>query len=161
MGTNIFRFESDLEILLFPTFILLSSCFQSDTVIFFCVCWALHPSTISDVSFASPEYNLHLLPYTSRSSEKKTSKGQDQKAKNIFQYNPISYFKPRVHCKSLFKRRQKKMSGRQIMPWRGPNQNLVPKQKGQTEKRVKEKGSKHQVEDFRKSWCQTLMSLLN
>ena len=161
MGTNIFRFESDLEILLFPNIIiLLSSCFQSDSVIF-CGCWALHPSTISDVSFASPEYNLHLLPYTSRSSEKKTSKGQDQKAKNIFQYNPISYFKPRVHCKSLFKRRQKKMSGRQIMPWRGPNQNLVPKQKGQTEKRVKETGSKHQVEDFRKSWCQTLMSLLN
>ena len=151
-----------LESFYFLLFILLSSCFQSDTVIFFCVCWALHPSTISDVSFASPEYNLHLLPYTSRSSEKKTSKGQDQKAKNIFQYNPISYFKPRVHCKSLFKRRQKKMSGRQIMPWRGPNQNLVPKQKGQTEKRVKEtQGSKHQVEDFRKSWCQTLMSLLN
>ena len=38
MGTNIFRFESDLEILLVPIIIiLLSSCFQSDTVIFLCM----------------------------------------------------------------------------------------------------------------------------
>ena len=37
MGTNIFRFESDLEILLVPIIILLSSCFQSDSVIFLCM----------------------------------------------------------------------------------------------------------------------------
>ena len=94
----------------------------------------LHPSTISDVSFPSREYNLHLLSLTSRSSQKKIPKGQDQEAKNIFQYKPISHFKPGVHCKSLFKRREKKISGQQTMPRRRSNQNMVSKQKSKAKK---------------------------